>query len=376
MKINSGTYIDSGKGYETFNPIPLQDIEKQIDLSKIQQLLEEASIAIGELKGLEKLLPNPELLLNKYAIKESLLSSEIEGTQSTLVEVFENQKNDLDKLNVDVREVRNYEDAIKHGINTLNKGKLPLCNRLLKKCHSILMNDVRGGEPSKTKGEFRKSQNWIGGDKPSNAIYVPPSNKKISRMLSDLEKYIHEGKSADLIKISLIHYQFETIHPFLDGNGRIGRLLITLYFIEKGILTYPSLYLSLYFKKNRSRYYNKLTDIREDGKYINWIRFFLKGVIKTSNQVMNTTYKIQELIKEDREKISLKNEIELFDFLLNEPFVDIKIVEHAINVSNKTANTIISKFIELGILEQINPEAKRYKKYIYKKYINIIDQEI
>jgi len=368
----SGVFIDTGKGYKAFSPTQLKDVENKIQLNDIYPLIDEANTSIGELRALETLLPNPDLLLRKYALKEALLSSEIEGTQSTLIEVLENQNNNEGSLSIDVKEVLNYQKALNHGINKIKNENFPLCVRLLKECHSILMKNVRGGEPEKTRGEFRSTQNWIGGTSPADAIFVPPKASEINTLLADIEKNIHESKFPQLVKIALIHYQFETIHPFLDGNGRIGRLLINLFLVEKKILNYPTLYLSLYLKEHKQDYYSKLTNVRNNGNYKEWIKFFLKGLIDTSQQIMKTTRSIQELGEKDKQKSNSKNEYLLLNYLLLEPFVDIKMVEKELKIANMTANTLVRKFESKSILMQIN-DNKRYKKYIYKEYIDIMN---
>ncbi len=368
----SGTFIDTGKGYKAFSPILLEDVEKKLELNNIYPLIDAANTSVGELRALETLLPNPDLLLRKYALKEALLSSEIEGTQSTLVEVLEKQNNSDDSLSVDVREVMNYEKALNHGINRIKNENFPLCLRLLKECHNILMRNVRGGEPARTPGEFRRTQNWIGGSSLADAIFVPPQVSEVNSLLSELEKNIHESNFPQLVKIALIHYQFETIHPFLDGNGRIGRLLVNLYLIEKKLLNYPTLYLSLYLKEHKHEYYQKLTNVRKNGDYIEWVKFFLQGVIDTSAQIMKTTKNIQNLAEQDKQRLNTKNEYLLLDFLLSQPVVDIKMVEEKLGIANMTANTLVKKFEEKSIMIQTNKN-KRYRKYRYNKYTDIIN---
>lgn len=371
--MNSGTFIDTGFGYKAFSPISLMEVEKKLKLNELQNNLEKANISIGELRALELLLPNPELITQRYAIKEALLSSMIEGTQSTLVEIFENKDN-TSAAN-DVREVQNYFKALNHGIDSIKTNRLPLSLRLLQECHQILMDNVRGGEPEKKKGEFRNSQNWIGGNSPKAAVFVPPQSNEVISLMGDLEKYLYAGKLPDLIKIALAHYQFETIHPFLDGNGRIGRLLIPLFLISNGILNYPTMYLSLYFKKLKMDYYDLLMDVRNRGSYERWIRFFLEGIIKVSNQIMDTTKKILMLEERDKSLVSSKNEIALLEQLFKLPTTNIKHIEEVLHISNNTANSLAKKFESLGILKQTNT-LQRNKKYIYEQYMNIIEAEL
>jgi Fic family protein len=371
--MNSGKYILTDSGYKTFLPIDLQDAEKQLRFDNLQKLIENANIAIGELRALESLLPNPELLTERYATREALLSSQIEGTQSTLIEIFENENNA--RAGNDIREVQNYFKALQHGINNIKNGVLPLSVRLLKECHAILLEDVRGGEVYKTKGELRRSQNWISGASPSNAKFVPPPAEYVVPLMSDLEKYFYRGQAPNIVKIALIHYQFETIHPFLDGNGRIGRLLIPLFLIANKILKFPTLYLSLYLKKMKTEYYDLLTEIREQGKYERWIEFFLSGVTAVSQQIMDTTNKIIALEKEDAALLASKNERVLFQQLLRNPTTSIKNIEKSLGVTNKTANFLARKLERLKILKQLNA-LQRNKKYMYAKYLEIIERDL
>jgi Fic family protein len=371
--MNSGKYIITNSGYRAFLPVDLQDVEKQLKLDILQKLIEETSIAIGELRALEALLPNPELLTERYALREALLSSQIEGTQSTLIELFENQDNA--KPDNDVREVQNYFQALQYGIDAIKNGILPLSVRLLKNCHTILLTGVRGREAHKTKGELRRSQNWIGGASPPNARFVPPPAVEIDQLMGNLEKYFYQGKAPNVVKIALIHYQFETIHPFLDGNGRIGRLLIPLFLISNSILRFPTLYLSLYLKKMKTDYYDLLMEVREQGNYERWIRFFLSGIITVARQIMVTTNKIISLEKTDEALLSSKNERNLFQQLLHNPTINIKNIEKLLGVTNKTANFLARKFEGLGILRQIN-KLQRNKKYAYAKYLEIIEADL
>ena len=369
--MNSGSYMDTGKGYKAFVPEKLSVIEKELDLSSVQHLIERANLAIGELRALEKMLPNPKLLTERYGLKESLLSSQIEGTQSTLVEVLE--KEDELHSSADVMEVRNYFKALTFGISNLqNPNGLPLSGRLLRMCHHVLMSGVRGGERFKTPGEFRTSQNWIGGTGPSNALYVPPIAQDIDVYMTDIENYIHHGKHPNLVKSALIHYQFETLHPFQDGNGRIGRLLILLFLIDREILSSPTLYISLYLKKMQNEYYSSLTRVRDKADYIQWIEFFLEGVIAVSEQTMTTTKQIIALETRDRARLKTGTALKAFDFLLKKPVVTIKNIQEALGITNATANALVKKLEAEGILVQKNNK-QRYRVYSYKEYIDIIE---
>ncbi len=369
--MDSGKRIDSGKGYSYFLPNLLSNVEKELDISTIQKDIEKANLAIGELRALEKMLPNPKLLTERYALKEAVLSSQIEGTQSTLAEIIEKENEQTNDK--DIIEVRNYFDALEFGIKNIQLPQgLPLSARLLRECHNILMKDVRGGENHKTPGEFRKSQNWIGGDTPSTSRYVPPAYTEIGDLMTDMEKYLHDGIHPNLVKAALIHYQFETIHPFLDGNGRIGRLLISLFLIDKEILQHPTLYISLYLKQLQSQYYESLTAVRQTGDYIQWIKFFLEGVVRVSEQIMNTTRRIIELENRGRAIVKTKNELRLLEYLFRKPIITIKEAENVLGVTNATAGAVIKKLEQYGILEQSN-DKQRYRKYAYRDYLNTID---
>ncbi|MFI3242406.1 MAG: Fic family protein [Alphaproteobacteria bacterium] len=371
--ITSGHKIDTGKGYNAFRPLLLKNVGQELNISSLYSDITSATLALGELNAINQLLPNPDLLIEKYALKEAVLSSQIEGTQSTMIEVLENEDNF--NPTIDVLEVKNYLNAMKFGVDQIKNNKLPLSSRLLRECHNILMKNVRGGENNKTPGEFRKSQNYIGGSKPSDAVFVPPIEDDIADLMSDLEKYIHYGNLPDVINIALIHYQFETIHPFLDGNGRIGRLLISLFLIHKGILNHPTLYLSLYLKKHKIEYYDLLTNVRENNDYTRWISFFLKGITSVCKQIIETTKKIQKLKDDKLLVVKGDKEHKLLDIVFIRPALDISFVEKELSISKATANKLVNSFVDKKILVQSN-KTQRYKKYIFKEYIDIIEAEL
>ena len=266
-----------------------------------------------------------------------------------------------------------------YGINKIKEEKFPLCLRLLKEMHSILMNDVRGGEAAKVPGEFRKSQNWIGGSNPENALFVPPPFYDVDDLMGNLEKYFYLKDLPPLIKCAIIHYQFETIHPFCDGNGRLGRMLIILYLICEGLLLSPILYLSLYFKAYRDEYYDNLMVVRNNGGIKKWLRFFLKGIISTAKQVGDTTNRIIALGNQDKDKIknSSKNHsaysYQLLDLILKDPIVSIIDVKEGLDVTYPTARIVVKYFEDLRILKQIS-KGNRNKKYAYSQYIQILDE--
>ena len=252
--------------------------------------------------------------------------------------------------------------------------------RLIKETHSVLLSNVRGEE--KMPGEFRKSQNWIGhaGSTLNNASFIPPAPEEMDICLSDLEKYIHEDSDiSNLIKIALIHYQFETIHPFLDGNGRMGRLLIILYLKEQGLIEYPVLYLSYFFKKNRSRYYELLNNIRIKGEFEEWIKFFIDGICEISEDAINSIQKISELKKKDIEKIrkfssgNIANLLLVYEYLLKHPFVEAEDIKNLVSVSKPTVNKLLENLMDMEILELVE-DKKRYRQYVYKKYVDILSE--
>lgn len=365
--MQAGRYVTTLRGYKAFEPahFPLDIIFPPA----LYRLSERAVKSLGTLDALEVVLPSIDLLIRPYALKEALLSSEIEGTQSTLTEVM--AEKDACSKNVNVREVQNYERAINVGIENLsNPIGLPLSLRLIKELHRVLMTGVRGGEPQKTPGEFRTSQNWIGGSSVKDAFYVPCSPETLPDHLDNFEKAIHAEDFPELIKAALLHYQFETIHPFNDGNGRIGRMLITLFLMDKKLLNRPLLYLSLYFKQYKTAYYDILTHVRETGDYAKWVEFFLNGVIRVSETIAGTTRKI--LLLKERVKQNIKDPYNVIDFLFQEPFVDAEKINGYIKTSMKTSYNIISLFEEHGVLVQ-KGNGKRNRIYFFKDYIDILN---
>ena len=369
-KVNTGIFQKVPSGYTAFVPanLPFENIELD---SAIISILSKAERSIGELKSVELILPNANLLIQKYALKEALLSSQIEGTRTTIAEVIESKKDDM----MNVREVKNYIEAMEYGINKVANENFPLCSRLIKEIQGILMKNVRGGESSKTPSEFRKSQNWIGGLNPATAVFCPPTPENMIEGMSNLEKYLNEEDSLpDLIKCALIHYQFEAIHPFCDGNGRTGRILIILYLISKGILSSSILYLSLYFKQNRNDYYHYLLTTSKQGDIYSWIKFFLHGIIAVSNQVVEATKAILDLQTQDKTKISdIKYNNEIIDFLLQNPVIQVKELQEHLQVAYNTTNSIVEKLVKLEILEKTS-QGNRNKKFVYRQYMNILEQ--
>lgn len=361
--------------YECFVPHDLKYLKFNID-EEFQNLINRAYLLLGRLDGMATTLPDINLFVSMYVQKEAVISSQIEGTQASLIDVLQkDRKNEKIK---DTEEIFNYIKATNYAFKRLEE--LPLCMRLIKETHSLLLSGVRGNE--KSPGEFRKSQNWIGyaGCKLNTASFVPPAPGEMEKSLTDLEKYIHEDSFIpNLIKIALIHYQFETIHPFLDGNGRMGRLLIVLFLKERGLIEYPVLYLSYFFKKNRNKYYELLNNVRVKGEFEEWIKFFIKGICEISEDAISSIQKIIELKKADIEKIrnipkgNISNLLLIYDYLLRHPFLETEDIRRLSDLSKPTVNKLLETLIELEILELVE-EKKRYKQYVYRKYVDILSE--
>lgn len=373
-----GEYIKSsiaGETYFSYIPKPLPPYPA-IEMDKIYLLLDKANIALGRLDGLSIILPDPSLCLYMYVRKEAVLSSQIEGTQSSLSDLLLYESHDVSGVpNYDVVEVSNYVAAMEHGLKRIQSG-FPLSLRLIREMHEILLNKGRGS--LKQPGEFRRTQNWIGGTRPGNAKFVPPPPEKVIELLGALEKFLHDETLPTLVKAALAHHQFETIHPFLDGNGRLGRLLITFILCVEGIMREPMLYLSLFFKTHRQSYYDHLQLVRETGDWEEWIQFFLKGVIETANQATTTAQIILKIFTEDRKKIEAigkpsASTLIVHHFMQRHPITEAKkIIEHC-NVSLPTANKSLKHLVDLGIVQEITGRA-RNKIYVYQKYLDILNE--
>ena len=361
--------------YECFIPHNLKELKLDID-DQLQSLINKAYLLLGRLDGMAITLPDIDLFVSMYVQKEAVISSQIEGTQASLIDVLQKDRNN-EKIK-DTEEIVNYIKATNYAFKRLEE--LPLCMRLIKETHSVLLSGVRGNE--KSPGEFRKSQNWIGytGCTLNTASFVPPSPEEMEHSLSDLEKYIHEDSSiSNLIKTALIHYQFETIHPFLDGNGRMGRLLIVLFLKERGLIEYTGLYLSYFFKKNRNRYYELLNNVRIKGEFEEWIKFFIEGICEISEDAISSIQKIIKLKKIDMEKIrnipkgNISSLLLVYDYLLKHPFLETEDIRLLSDLSKPTVNKLLETLTELEILELVE-EKKRYKQYVYKKYVDILSE--
>ena len=378
MRNRSGffkTNLTGELSYKSFFPESLYKINiNKYDL--INELLIEAHKNLGILNTYANKIADIDIFLSSYVKKEALLSSQIEGIEATLIDIFDS--NISTNVNLDVLEVLNYVKTINYAKNRIEE--FPICNRLFKELHFMLLNDGRGEE--KNPGEFRTSQNWIGGigSNLKTATYVPPNPTDMEILMSDLEKYINDEIHIDpLIKTALIHYQFETIHPFLDGNGRVGRILILLYLINSNILSKPVLYISYGLKIRRREYYDRLKDIRLYGNYEKWIIFFLEQIIFTSKEAIEKLDKLIELRKVNKNKIYIEKKagklLLLFEYIEKFPIINIKKTSNDLNLSFNTVSTLVNKLIEIGILKELFKKS-RNRVYIYDDYINILNDNM
>lgn len=376
MMDRAGKYISNLFGeaaYRSFSPAPLPP-EPALDINDdILKLLVESSRSLQKLDTAAQLIPSAGLFISMYVRKEALLSSQIEGTQCTLEDVLDPEI-DMNR-NLDVADVINYVKATQYALERLQS--LPICNRLLRETHELLMDGVRGQE--KNPGEFRRSQNWIGptGCSIKDARYIPPNVDDMQEAMSDLERYINESTEYDpLVRAALIHYQFETIHPFLDGNGRIGRLLILLYLMEQKLLSQPVIYVSYFLKKNQVEYYDRIGEVRRSGNYEQWVKFFLEAVNAAAGDALESIQKLSALHnqtisllpKTNRNKDNLRA---VFDYLEQHPIIDIGHTAAALGVSYNTASTCIKKLVELEILTETT-NAARNRVFAYTKYLAIL----
>jgi Fic family protein len=366
----------AGETVRAFVPPPLPPVPA-IDVLALLERLSLAERALGRLDGITMLLPRQELFLYMYVRKEAVLSSQIEGTQSTLSDLLRFETEAVAGQPIDdIREVSNYVDAMMYGLERLEE--LPLSLRLIREMHARLLQSGRGG--TKNPGEFRRSQNWIGGTRPGNALYVPPPVTQMQESLDALERFMHEDESRlpALIKAGLLHVQFETIHPFLDGNGRIGRLLVTLYLCVNGVLRKPLLYLSLYLKTHRADYYRLLQEVREHGNWEAWLDFFLTGIAETANQAFDAATEIAELFRHDRERIATESEragsaLRIYDLFQKAPFLTSNQLVRETGLSAPTVNAALADLERLGIINEITGR-KRDRVFGYRRYLAILSE--
>ena len=367
------TNLSGEMAYKSFVPTPLPP-KPSIELTEdMINLLIKTNSQLAVLESLATRIPNVELFVSMYVRKEALMSSQIEGTQATLEDVLDPMIEA--NTNRNVADVVNYIKATEFAIKRLNE--LPLCNRLIKETHAVLMEGVRGQK--KSPGEFRRSQNWIGGQCSTlkNARYIPPSPDDMIEAMSDLEKYINADDELDaLIRAALIHYQFETIHPFLDGNGRVGRLLITLFLMEKKVLSTPALYISYFLKKNRVEYYDRMTAVRAKGNYEQWVTFFLRALLESAEDATATIDELIALHDKNAAVISgmgraAKNAMLVFEYLEANPIIEIRKTAEALSITFNTASSAIKRLADAGILVQTT-NASRNRTFAYGDYLSIL----
>jgi len=363
-------------GYSSFTPEPVNH-EWLISDAKVNRLLNDATRKLGELNAFSTMIPDVDFFIRMHIAKEATKSSKIEGTQTSMEEAIQNAEYINPEKRDDWQEVHNYIDAMNFAIAQLEK--LPLSNRLLKQTHQKLLQGVRGKH--KMPGEFRSSQNWIGGASLTDAAYIPPHNSEVPELMSDLEKFLNneELQTPPLIRIGIAHYQFESIHPFLDGNGRLGRLLITLYLVSNNILSKPALYLSDFFERNRSHYYDNLMAARTQNNLVQWLTFFLVGVLETAENSIHTFHEIIKLRKEveERKIITLGKRVplamKLIRYLYTKPIVDATEVAKILDVNISTAHRLIQDFEKLKILKE-QTGFKRNRIFIFEQYLNLFEK--
>lgn len=377
--MRSGTFVKQKHGYRAFIPAPLPPDPPIVMDGELVRLLSAADRALGRLDGVATVLPNPELFVAMYVRQEAVLSSQIEGTQSTLEDVLEFEADGPSGTTApqDVEEVVNYVRAMQYGLRRMEE--LPLSLRLIQEIHGQLLQGVRGAE--RTPGEFRRSQNWIGpaGSTLETASFVPPPVHEMHSALGNFETFLHDEESVPvLLQCGLAHAQFETIHPFLDGNGRVGRLLITLLLCQRGILHRPLLYLSLFLKSNRSEYYDRLMAVRLHGHWEGWLKFFLRGVFDVSQSATQTAQAILHMREQHRQSISDKlgtraaYGLKLLDILFEQPILSVQAVEERLECAYVTANKIIDQLAELDLLREFTG-GQRNRRYRYEPYVALFE---
>jgi Fic family protein len=364
-----------GEKVRAFLPPPLPP-EPPIALEPLQRKLEKASQALGRLDGLTRVLPDPQLFIYLYVRKEAVLSSQIEGTQSSLSDLLLYEAEEVPGVPLDdVGEVSSYVAALEHGLRRV-RTDLPLSLRLLREIHGILLRKGRGAD--KAPGDFRRSQNWIGGTRPGNATFVPPPPDRLMECLDAFEKFLHQRPNdmPILIKAGLAHVQFETIHPFLDGNGRVGRLLITLLLCVEGVLEEPLLYLSLYFKRHRARYYELLQNVRVHGDWEAWLAFFLDGIIEVATQAAASAKAALSLFEEDRESLyrlgrGAGTAVQLHNRFRRYPIGSIGKIAQGLGLTQPPVTKAIERMIGLGVLVELTGR-RRDRVYAYRRYLDLL----
>jgi|SRR3989344_3382447 len=375
--MKTGQYIKQLKGGLEYRAFVPNTLPFNIHLNnELQTLLTRAHSALGRLDGVSEVVPDVDFFVRMYVNKEATLSSQVEGTQATLADVLRAEaKIRESKGPSDVKEILNYISAMNHGLKRLDE--FPLSLRLIKEIHAILLKDARGME--KMPGEFRTSQNWIGGTTINNAAFIPAPPQELSRLLDNFEKFLYDKLPIPfLLKIGIMHSQFENIHPFLDGNGRVGRLLITFYLCQQKELSKPLLYLSAFFKKHRQEYYTRLHAVHENDDIEGWLKFFLEGIIQTSGEAIETARKILKLREEDTRKIAelgrvSKHALTVLERLYRDPIITLKHIMAWTNLSKSNAYNLLQRLIKVGLLKFTGKTATREKVYYYRKYYHLFD---
>ncbi len=380
----SGTYLPTSTAGETVRAFVPNDLppEPPVRVSgNVQDLYEKANRALGRLDGISSLLPDTRLFIYMYVRKEAVLSSQIEGTRSSLSDLLLFELDEMPRVPIDdVVEVSNYVAALNHGLARLRKDEFPLSSRLLREIHGVLMRKGRGSD--KQPGHFRTSQNWLGGTRPGNARYVPPPHTSLPELMSNLEHFLHDEptRTPTLLKAGLAHAQFETIHPFLDGNGRLGRLLVTLLLCAEDVLLEPTLYLSLYFKANRDEYYARLQAVRDESAWEPWIEFFLRGVYETAQQAFANAQKLTALFQRDRQRLeglgrTAGNVLQVHAYLQQHVFLSVPDAANTLPLSAPTVQKSVDAMEHLGIVREITGK-ERNRVWVYGDYLDTLSEEI
>ena len=377
----AGTFVQQQggtEGFAAFIPAPLPPVPPLEFSPELQRIHESAVHAVGQLEGVSRTM-DPDRLLYMYVRKEAVLSSQIEGTQSTLSDLLQYENDAVPGTPLDdVREVSRYVAALYHGLDRIETGALPLSLRLIREIHDVLMRSGRGSVQSP--GEFRRSQNWIGGSRPGTARYVPPPPHEMMAALDNFEKFLHDGygRTAPIVKAGIAHAQFETIHPFLDGNGRVGRLLISLIFGAEGLLSQPFFYFSLYLKENRSDYYDALQRVRTHGDWEGWIRFYLIGVDAVARQAADTTLALRELFQVDQQRVmtlgrAAVSAMRVYEVLKERIVVSIPRVAQETGLTWPTVNDALRRLLQLGIVCEVTGR-NRARAYVYQRQLDLLNQ--
>jgi Fic family protein len=364
-------------GFAAFHPAPLPPDPPVVLSPTTQRQLEVANQELGRLDGITTLLPDPQTLLYTYVRKEAVLSSQIEGTQSSLSDLLLFESDVVPGVPLgDIQETANYITAMQHGIDAVRSGRLPVSARLLKETHRLLLRGVRGSD--KNLGEFRRDQNWIGGTSPANARFVPPPWNLVPDGISNLERYLHDAADPLLVRVALAHAQFETLHPFLDGNGRVGRLMITLVLCAEGVLTQPLLYLSLFFKQNRDEYYERLQRIRTHGEWEEWLTFFLEGVAAVARGATETTSRIVRMIENDRQRIgaigrAAGSALRVHDVAVRAVVLNPKTIARETGLTGPPIYAAVSRLEDLCVLSEVTGR-QRGRVWVYTDYLDLLNE--